>query len=310
VPAPASATPWRSDTRRRGTRLASRHPEPRRIRAMAQKSWFITGASSGLGREWAIAALDRGDRVAAAARTYRRLEELGDEYGDRVLPIELDVTDRDAVLGAVDRARGEFGRLDVVVNNAGYGVNGVVEEVSEQEARDQMDTNFFGVLWVTQAALPILREQRGGHIIQVSSVGGLTAFPNLGLYCASKWALEGMSQALAQEVADFGIKVTIIEPTGYRTNGDSAARHATPIEAYEPQRERVRQIREQMEGGEGDPVATRAAILEIVDADAPPLRVFFGANSMLVVTAEYESRLATWRLWEPLSLAAHGSPSG
>ncbi len=183
---------------------------------MTEKVWFITGTSRGFGREWAIAALQRGDKVAATARDTASLADLVDKYGDAILPIQLDVTDRAADFAAVKQAHDHFGRLDVVVNNAGYGQFGFVEELSEQDARDQIETNVFGALWVTQAALPYLREQRSGHIIQVSSIGGIVAFPNVGIYHASKWALEGFSQALAQEVAPFGVHVTLIEPGGLR----------------------------------------------------------------------------------------------
>src|SRR5436853_1482551 len=182
---------------------------------MANKTWFITGSSRGFGREWTKAALERGDRVAATARDPSTLDDLKTEHGDALLPLTLDVTSREAAFGAVKRAREHFGRLDIVVNNAGYGHFGMVEEISEQEAREQFETNLFGALWVTQAALPFLREQGSGHILQVSSIGGISAFPNIGIYNASKWALEAFSQSLAQEVADFGIKVTIIEPGGY-----------------------------------------------------------------------------------------------
>jgi NADP-dependent 3-hydroxy acid dehydrogenase YdfG len=148
---------------------------------VGEKVWFITGTSRGFGREWAIAALQRGDKVAATARNTATLDDLVDKYGDSVLPIQLDVTDRDADFAAVKQAHDHFGRLDIVVNNAGYGQFGFIEELSESDARDQIETNVFGALWVTQAALPYLREQRSGHIIQVSSIGGIVAFPNVGI---------------------------------------------------------------------------------------------------------------------------------
>ncbi len=170
---------------------------------MPAKTWFITGTSRGFGREWAIAALDRGDQVAATARDTGTLRDLADRHGDAILPLSLDVTDRDAGFAAVRTAHDRFGRLDVVVNNAGYGHFGAVEEVTEADARDQIETNLFGALWVTQAALPIMREQGSGHIIQVSSIGGVSAFQGVGLYHASKWGLEGFSQTLAQETSDF-----------------------------------------------------------------------------------------------------------
>src|SRR3954451_4868059 len=185
---------------------------------MANKTWFITGTSRGFGREWAKAALERGDRVAGTARDPKSLDDLAAEHGDSLLALPLDVTDRDAVFKAVERAHDHFGRLDVVVNNAGYGQFGMVEELSESEVRGQIETNLFGALWVTQAALPFLRGQGSGHFLQVSSIGGVSAFPSVGIYHASKWALEGISQALAQEVAQFGIKVTLIEPGGFATD--------------------------------------------------------------------------------------------
>src|SRR5919206_3557789 len=166
---------------------------------MTAKTWFITGASRGFGREWAIAALERGDSVAATARDTSTLDDLAAEHGDRFLPLQLDVTDRAADFAAVQRAHERFGRLDVVVNNAGYGHFGLVEELTEDEARAQLETNLFGALWVTQAALPILREQRSGHILQVSSIGGISAFPLVGIYHPPQWGLADISQSPAPQ---------------------------------------------------------------------------------------------------------------
>lgn len=270
------------------------------------KTWFITGTSRGFGREWATAALERGDSVVATARDTSSLAELVAAHGDAVLPIALDVTDRGAVFAAVAHAHEHFGRLDVVVNNAGYGQFGMIEELSEQESRDQIETNLFGSLWVTQAVLPYLRAQGSGHILQVSSIGGISAFPTVGIYHASKWALEGFSQALAQEVAGFGVRLTLIEPGGYSTDwGGSSARHATKIDAYDAVREQAAN-RPSRRSTPGDPVATREAVLTLVDSDDPPLRVFFGAAPLAIATADYESRLATWNEWQSLSVAAHG----
>ena len=273
---------------------------------MSAKTWFITGCSRGFGREWALAALERGDSVVATARDTASLEPLVAAHGDSVLPISLDVTDRAAVFAAVARAHEHVGRLDIVVNNAGYGQFGMVEELSEAEARQQIETNFFGALWVTQAALPLLRAQGSGHFLQVSSIGGISAFPTVGIYHASKWALEGLSQSLAQEVAGFGIHVTLIEPGAYSTDwGGSSARHATALAAYDKVREQAAN-RPSRRGTPGDPAATRQAVLTLVDSASPPLRVFFGEAPLGIATADYESRLATWNEWQPLSLAAHG----
>ncbi|MET0763346.1 MAG: SDR family oxidoreductase [Blastococcus sp.] len=272
------------------------------------KTWFITGASRGFGREWTIAALERGDTVAATARDTATLDDLVARFGDKILPIRLDVTDRDAVFAAVAEAHDRFGGLDVVVNNAGYGQFGMIEEISEAEARAQFDTNVFGALFVTQAALPYLRAQGSGHILQVSSIGGISAFPNIGIYNASKWALEAFSQSLAAEVADFGIKVTIIEPGAYSTDwGGASAKQATPNPAYDAFREKAAEQRKARAGNPGDPVATREAVLQVVDAEDPPLRIFFGDIPLKIATRDYESRLATWREWEPVSIAAHGT---
>jgi NAD(P)-dependent dehydrogenase (short-subunit alcohol dehydrogenase family) len=274
---------------------------------MPSKTWLITGSSRGFGREWAIAALQRGDRVIATARDTSSVDDLVAAHGDAILPIALDVTDRDAVFAAVKQGHDHFGGLDVVVNNAGYGQFGMLEELSESDIRDQLETNVFGALWVTQAALPYLREQGSGHILQVSSIGGISAFPGIGAYHASKWALEGMSQSLAQEVKGFGVHVTLIEPAGYSTDwGGASAKHAEPLAAYDDFREQVKEMRAKRQATPGDPVATRDAILQIVDAEDPPLRVFFGDGVLGIATADYESRLKTWKQWEPLSIAAHG----
>jgi NAD(P)-dependent dehydrogenase (short-subunit alcohol dehydrogenase family) len=267
------------------------------------KTWFITGASRGFGRIWAEAALSRGDRVAATARRPETLKPLADTYGDSVLPLALDVTDRAAAFTAVQQAADTFGRLDVVVNNAGYGLFGMVEETTEEQARTQLDTNVLGPLWVTQAALPVLRAQGAGHILQVSSIGGLAAFPSLGLYNASKWALEGMSEALSQEVGPLGVRVTIVEPGPYGTDwSGSSAVHADPLAAYEP-------IREARRAGAAartpqDPRATADVVLELVDTDEPPLRLFLGTYPYPVVEAAYRQRLDTWNTWRPLAARA------
>jgi NAD(P)-dependent dehydrogenase (short-subunit alcohol dehydrogenase family) len=274
---------------------------------MAEKIWFITGASRGFGREWSIAALERGDKVAATARDTATLDDLVAKYGDALLPLKLDVTDRDADFAAVKAAHDHFGRLDVVVNNAGYGHFGFIEELTEAEARNQLETNLFGALWITQAALPFLRAQRAGHIIQVSSIGGITAFQNVGAYHASKWALEGFSQALAQEVASFNVHVTLIEPGGFDTDwaGPSSKRSA-PLPDYEQAHADADRARAQRTSKSGDPKASAAAVLRIVDAEQPPLRCFFGELPIQIAKADYEHRLKTWEEWQPVAELAQG----
>jgi NAD(P)-dependent dehydrogenase (short-subunit alcohol dehydrogenase family) len=273
---------------------------------VTQKVWFITGTSRGFGRVWAEAALERGDQVAATARDVQTLAPLVSRFGDRVAPLALDVTDRVAVFAAVAEAHRRFGRLDVAINNAGYGLFGAVEEVSEANARAQIDTNLFGALWVTQAVLPIMRAQGSGHIIQVSSIGGVNAFPTVGLYHASKWALEGFSQSLSVEVAGFGIKVTLIEPGGYATDwsGPSAVRSAE-LPAYATARANIASLRGSFKPG--DPQATAAAILKVVDAAEPPLRIFFGTTGLPMTRAEYARRLQVWEQWNDVAVAAQGN---
>ena len=265
---------------------------------MSSKVWFITGTSKGFGRVWAEAALARGDRVAATARDATTLQPLVDQYGDLVAAIALDVTDKAAVAAAVAETIRRFGRIDVAVNNAGYGLFGTIEEVSEAEARAQLETNLFGALWVTQAVLPQMREQGSGHIIQVSSVAGVTSLPGLGLYHASKFALEGFTASLAAEVKDFGIKVTLVEPAGYATEwaGPSAVQ-TEHLPAYDDFRAAMSGISSRR----GDPSATRAAILTVVDAEQPPLRIFFGDGPLERITKEYEARLDEWRNWDEVS---------
>jgi NAD(P)-dependent dehydrogenase (short-subunit alcohol dehydrogenase family) len=269
------------------------------------KTWFITGTSRGFGREWAIAALDRGDKVAATARDVASLVQT---YGEAILPIALDVTDRAADFAAVAQAHDHFGGLDIVVNNAGFGHFGMIEELTEAEARAQIEANLFGALWVTQAALPYLREQGSGHIIQVSSIGGISAFPLVGIYHASKWGLEGFSQALAQEVAGFGVHVTLVEPGAFSTDwAGSSSKHSDELPAYAEVHRTTQETRARRASDPGDPVATREAILRVVDADEPPLRVFFGAAPLSIATADYESRLKTWNDWQDVALLAQGT---
>jgi NAD(P)-dependent dehydrogenase (short-subunit alcohol dehydrogenase family) len=269
------------------------------------KTWLITGSSRGFGRQWAEDVLEHGDRVVAAARTTGPLEELAERYGDAVMALPLDITDRQACLDAVDKVRERFGRLDVLVNNAGYGMFGMIEEVTEAEARAQIETNLFGTLWLTQAVLPLMREQGDGRIIQISSVAGLSSFPGLGMYAASKWALEGMSQALAAEVAPFGIKVTLVEPTAYATDrGGAEPNLSTPLPAYAATRAAL--LESQTAQPWGDPAATSAALLALADSPTPPLRLFLGDGPLAMISAEYEQRIATWREWEAVSIAASG----
>jgi NAD(P)-dependent dehydrogenase (short-subunit alcohol dehydrogenase family) len=247
------------------------------------KAWFITGASRGLGRAFAEAALDRGDLVAGVARDVRPLQDLARRYDGAFLPVELDVTARADVLRAVDRVHDVFGHLDVVVNNAGRGVLGAIEEAGEAETRALLDTNLLGPMWVVQAALPYLRAQGSGHIVQVSSVAGVAAFPMVGLYCMSKWALEAMSESLAEEVRPFGIDVTLLEPGAMRTDWAhrSMGRVATALDAYaDAWDDRLEAMAGEFDLQQpGDPARAADLLLQIVDCAAPPRRVLMGSGA-------------------------------
>jgi NAD(P)-dependent dehydrogenase (short-subunit alcohol dehydrogenase family) len=272
------------------------------------KTWLITGASRGFGREFAKAALGRGDKVVATARDVSALKDLRDEHPG-LLALPLDITDADAVRGRVAEAEEHFGRLDIVVNNAGYGHFGATEEVTDAELRDQLETNLFGAHRVVRAALPGMRERGSGHIVQVSSIGGVIAVPNMGAYHASKWALEALSESLAAEVARFGVHVTLVEPGGYDTDwAGSSARHSDPLPAYDTMREQMAARRST--SVPGDPAAAARTLLDIVDAEQPPLRVLFGAlfgvPTPEVVRGVYERRLKDWTAWEDLAVRAYG----
>jgi NAD(P)-dependent dehydrogenase (short-subunit alcohol dehydrogenase family) len=266
-------------------------------------NWLITGASRGLGRAFATAALERGDRVAATVRDTAALDELSARHGDRLIPVQLDVTEETAARATVREAAVRLGRVDVVVNNAGYGHFGAVEELSTQEVQAQLAANFYGPLWISQAALPVMRAQGGGRIVQISSLGGIGAFANLGAYHASKWALEAFSESMAVEVAGAGISVTIVEPGGYETDwsGPSATRSA-PLPPYDEMRAAAAARR----GGSasGSPDAAARALLAIVDAEEPPRRVVLGAQALEVARGILEQRLADWEQWSVVSESA------
>ena len=271
------------------------------------RTWLITGAARGLGRAFAEVALEAGDAVVATVRRAGQLDDLVRSHAGRAHELVLDVRDRAAVRDAVEEAASVTGGLDVLVNNAGYGLAGAVEEVSEQQVRDQFEVNVFGALWCTQAVLPLMRRQGGGHIFQVSSIGGVAAFRNTGIYHASKWALEGLSESLAQEVASFGIGVTIVEPGPFRTdfNGDSMTR-ATPMPEYDD----ILADRRELHSGahartqQGDPRRAAEALLQVLDSPRPPLRLLLGASAAALAPATLRSRLEDWREWEAVARGA------
>jgi len=271
------------------------------------KVWFITGASRGFGRVWADAALKRGDKVAATARKLESIADLKEKYGENVLTLELDVTKPDQVKAAVEQAHAHFGKLDIVLNNAGYSLVGIIEEASADDVRALYETNILGPIAVIQAALPLLRAQGYGHILGTSSGLGHVTLPVIGYYCSSKWAFEAIHESLALEVKDFGIKVTIIEPGAYATEFGSqeSLKFAAGLDIYED-------FKTQFFGGlrsmeRGDPNATPEALFKIVDAENPPLRFNLGSHNLPWVRTAYADRLATWEAWDAVSSAAQGS---
>jgi len=271
------------------------------------KVWFITGASRGFGRVWAEAALKRGDKVAATARKLESIAGLKEMYGDNVLTLELDVTNHDQVNSAVTQAHAHFGRLDVVLNNAGYSLVGTIEEASADEVRAMYETNVLGPVAVIQAALPLLRKQGYGHILGTSSNLGHVVLPVIGYYCSSKWAFEAIHESLALEVKAFGIKVTIIEPGAYATEFGSqeSLKFATGLDIYEDYKTQFFNSLRGME--RGDPNATPEALFKIVDAENPPLRINLGSNNLPWVRTAYAERLATWEEWDSVAVAAQGA---
>jgi len=268
--------------------------------AKTGRVWFITGASSGFGREFVSAAAGRGDCIVATARRPEALEELASSVPGRVKTIRLDVTDRSQIDAAVAEAIETFGHIDVVVNNAGYGLLGAIEEASDEQIRRLFETNVFGALNVTRAVLSQLRRQRSGHLIQISSVGGQVGSAGFGFYQSTKFALEGFSEALAEEVRPLGIKVTIVEPGAFRTDflGRSIDR-AEPIADYEGTVGAARASAAARNGQQpGDPVRAARAILEAVDAEEPPLRLPLGADALERIRAKIKRQLAELEHWE------------
>ena len=274
----------------------------------ANKVWFITGASRGFGRVWADAALKRGDKVAATARKLESIAGLKEKYGENVLTLELDVTNTAQVKEVVEQAHKHFGRLDIVLNNAGYSLVGNIEEAGADDIRALYETNVLGPVAVIQAALPLLRKQGGGHILGTSSGLGHVTLPVIGYYCSSKWAFEAIHESLAAEIKPFGIKVTIIEPGAYATEFGSqeSLKFSPGMDIYADMKA---QLFERMRGMKrGDPEATPQALFQVVDAENPPLRFNLGSQNLPWVRAAYEERLATWEAWQEVSASAQGEP--
>lgn len=268
------------------------------------KTWFITGASSGFGMAFAQHALELGDNVVATARSISKLEALVASSPSRVLALRLDVTRPADAAEAVKAAAAHFGSIDIVVNNAGYGIVGAVEETPDGELRAQMETNFFGAVAVTKAALPQLRKQRSGAIVNISSMGGQMSFAGFSAYSASKFALEGLSEALAQEVAPFGIKVLIVEPGAFRTDfaGTDALKHMPVMDAYQETVGGTREFAKGMDGTQaGDPRKAAAAVAKALTAPKTPLRLQLGADAVAAVRGHSEQLLSDLDAWESVA---------
>lgn len=275
------------------------------IAGTSNKVWFITGASSGFGRAFARHAIDRGYHVVATARDPGRLAELVALAPDRVAALRLDVDRPEDADAAIAAARARFGRIDVLINNAGFAVLGAVEETSDADLRAQMNTNFFGAMAVTRAALPLLRAQRFGAIVNISSMGGQMSFPGFGAYSASKFALEGATEALAQEMAPFGVKVMIVEPGAFRTDlVGSAMRQMPEIAAYAEVVGPTRAFAQAMHQTQaGDPAKAAAAIEAALASDTTPLRLALGADAVDAIRAHAQKLLADLAAWEETARA-------
>ncbi|WP_221944760.1 oxidoreductase [Rhizobium laguerreae] len=269
--------------------------------------WFITGASSGLGRALAEAVLARGWRAAMTARRPETLADLTAEHGDRALALALDVTDSNAVAGAVHDAETHFGAIDVLVNNAGYGYLSSIEEGDDAEIRAQFETNVFGLIDVTKRVLPGMRRRRQGHIFNVSSLGGLVAFAATGYYHATKFAVEALSESLFHEVKPLGIDVTILEPGAFRTDwaGRSMVESSTIIEDYAETSGKRRQATRSISGNQpGDPTRAATAIISAFEADAPPLRLLLGAPALKIARERLDALRTNFDAWAETTLSA------
>jgi NAD(P)-dependent dehydrogenase (short-subunit alcohol dehydrogenase family) len=271
---------------------------------MADRTWLITGSSRGLGEALARAVLDRGHRVVATARRPEDLDALVKAHPDRARAVALDVTDPAAAVGAVRAAVAEFGRLDVVVNNAGYADSIPIEEMAEEDFRAQIETNFFGVVNVTRAALPVLRQQRSGHFIQISSVGGrVGGSPGLSAYQSAKFAVEGFSEVLNAEVKPLGIKVTIVEPGAFRTDWSGSSMRRPPVGAdYEPTVGEMNRMRAATAATwPGDPARAATVIADIAALDDPPLRLLLGSDALAAAERSSAARAAEAQAWAEVS---------
>jgi NAD(P)-dependent dehydrogenase (short-subunit alcohol dehydrogenase family) len=265
----------------------------------SSRVWLITGTSTGFGRALAQAALAQGDSVIATARNLSKIQDLEDNYPQTAKAIRLDVTDRATIQTAVQTGLAAFGRIDVLVNNAGYGLMGAVEEVSDQQIRDQFETNFFGLLNVTRTVIPTFKKQGFGHILNLSSAGGRITLPTMGLYHASKFAVEGLSETLAQELKPFGIKVTIIEPGGFDTDfANRSLITAEQMPEYDPLREQI--VKFSQEHPRGHVPTGVEAILKLVELPNPPLHLAIGPNALPMIIQKLSSDIEEYQRFEDI----------
>jgi len=269
------------------------------------KVWFVTGSSRGLGLEIAKAVLAAGDRLVATARDPRQLQSLVDAHGDSVRAVALDVTQPAQARAAIDVARSAFGRLDVVVNNAGYANVNSIEDVAEDDFRAQIETNFFGVVNVTRAALPLLRMQRAGHIIQISSIGGRAATQGIAAYQAAKWAVGGFSEVLAKEVSPFGVHVTVLEPGGMRTDWAGSSMR---VDQIKPDYQAtvggfVAAVRGDAHEAQGDPAKVARAVVAVANEPSPPLRLLIGSDAVFMAALVAKARAEEDAAWKGISLS-------
>lgn len=270
------------------------------------KVWLVTGSARGLGRKIVEAALAAGESVIATARDPRQLADLPERYGERVRTVALDVTDAAASRAAVQAALDAFGRLDVVVNNAGFGHLAPFEQASDEDFRAQIDTNFYGVINVTRAALPVMRQQRAGHIMQISSVGGRVGIPGLSAYQSAKWAVGGFTEVMSQELAPLGIRMTALEPGGMKTEWGVEAKGALPevLPDYAASVGAVAAMLEQYVGNEtGDPEKVAQVVLKLAYHEQPPMHLLLGSDALHYAGEAEKARAASGERWREVSLA-------
>lgn len=269
------------------------------------KLWFITGSSRGLGRSLTEAVLKHGDNVVATARKPEQLNDLNEKYPDRILAVKLDVTDETQIIAAIDQAITTFGRIDVLVNNAGFGITGATEAFTDEQVRSQLETNLYAPIEITRKVLPIMRKQQSGRILQISSIGGRIGFAGLSIYHATKFGLSGFTESLINEVTPLGIKVTSVEPGGFRTDwGGSSMSYAPKVEGYEATVDSRRKL---FESGDfnpmGDPDKAANVLIELVDHPEPPVHLVLGSEAVSFLKQADERRKAELEKWIPVSIS-------